>query len=625
MNEEKMRMITAIKMNFRGLKIYCKYSPKTLISLALHDILTTLNPFVAIFISARLINALASGESAGYVWTWVIISLVSAAVLGLLTAVVTRWKNVHNSEDLWFCLNDIYRTKRLSMDFCVSDSQKVRDLRSKIQQDINWGGWGILYVKFIFSPLIKAVTSLIISGVLCVNLFISSTVNDSFLFLNSPIALLVLIVVIIIVTIISPILSVTANNQYISLSEEIKFANRFFSFFNGKAQDKKRALDMRIYNQQIICCEYVKVNNMFAKGKSFDRKNKGTIGILKAIAAAISTALTGVIYLFVCLKALGGAFAIGFVAQYIASVTKFVSSLGVLLQAFALMKPNAEFLKTAFEYLDTPNVMYRGSLTTEKRSDKKYEVEFKNVSFKYPDTENFVLKNVSLKFKVGEKLAIVGENGSGKTTFIKLLCRLYEPTEGRILLNGIDISKYNYDDYLTIFSVVFQDFKLLAHTVAQNVAASKKYDENMVEECLIKAGFGERLKTLPKGIQTNIYKDLEKDGVEVSGGEAQKIALARAIYKQAPFVILDEPTAALDPIAEAEIYSKFNEIVGERTAVYISHRLSSCKFCDEIAVFENGEIAECGKHDELLLKNGKYSKLWNAQAQYYAQENAESA
>ena len=225
-----------------------------------------------------------------------------------------------------------------------------------------------------------------------------------------------------------------------------------------------------------------------------------------------------------------------------------------------------------------------------------------------------------MKFKVGKRLAIVGENGSGKTTFIKLLCCLYDPQEGQILLNGIDIRKYRYDDYMNIFSIVFQDFQLISQPLGANVAGSMHYDRDRVQKALVDAGFGERLANLEKGLDTMIYKSLSADGVDVSGGEAQKIAIARALYKDAPFIILDEPTAALDPIAEAEIYGKFDKIAGDKTAIYISHRLSSCKFCDEIAVFHEGEIIQQGSHDSLAADtNGKYYELWNAQAQYYTE------
>ncbi|MBR4336285.1 MAG: ABC transporter ATP-binding protein, partial [Clostridia bacterium] len=287
------------------------------------------------------------------------------------------------------------------------------------------------------------------------------------------------------------------------------------------------------------------------------------------------------------------------------------------------IKYNTPFIRDYLAYFDIPVKMYQGTIPVEKRyfcegGDNDYEIEFQNVSFRYPGSDSYALKNVSIKYKIGEKLAIVGMNGSGKTTFIKLLCRLYDPTEGVILLNGINIQKYNSLEYLSILSVVFQDYKLFSFSLAANVAASSEYDETAVVESLEKAGFGERLKTMPNGIETVLYKDFEQSGTEISGGEGQKIAIARAIYKNAPFVILDEPTAALDPIAEYEVYSKFNEIVGDRTAIYISHRLSSCRFCDRIAVFDDGQIVQLGTHETLVAdETGKYYQLWSAQAQYY--------
>lgn len=281
---------------------------------------------------------------------------------------------------------------------------------------------------------------------------------------------------------------------------------------------------------------------------------------------------------------------------------------------------NAGYLKHTFDFLDIPNPMYQGSLTVEKRSDKKYEVEFRNVSFRYPNTDKDVLKNISLKFQVGGRLALVGQNGSGKTTFIKLLCRLYDPTEGEILLNGIDIRKYNYLEYMQVFSVVFQDFRLLAFPVGQNLAAAAAYDSILAENSCRKAGVWERVVKMRDGLDTFLYKDMDEEGVLVSGGEEQKLAIARALYRDSAFLILDEPTAALDPIAEYEIYTKLNEIVGDRTAIYISHRLASCRFCDEIIVFHEGRMVQQGSHETLLMQGGgKYSELWNAQAQYYTE------
>ena len=263
--------------------------------------------------------------------------------------------------------------------------------------------------------------------------------------------------------------------------------------------------------------------------------------------------------------------------------------------------------------------MYQGSLSVEKRADRSYEIELRDVSFRYPNTQTWALEHVNMKFQVGRRMALVGPNGSGKTTFIKLLCRLYDPTQGQILLNGIDIRKYDYQQYLDIFSVVFQDFQLLAFPLAQNIAASAAVDPARARACLKAAGLDQA--QLPDGLDTFLYREFNEQGVEISGGEAQKIAIARALYKDAPFIILDEPTAALDPIAEAEIYVGFDAIVGNKTAIYISHRLSSCRFCDEICVFDAGKIVQRGSHEQLVEeKDGLYFRLWQAQAQYYTQK-----
>ena len=348
------------------------------------------------------------------------------------------------------------------------------------------------------------------------------------------------------------------------------------------------------------------------------------MGAYAALGASVTALTTGIIYLFTCLKALGGAFDVGSCTQYIGAATAMVANVFALSDIAGLLKANTPYLEKTFAYLDIPNEMYQGSLTTEKRSDRAYDVEFQDVSFRYPGSQIWALRHVNMKFKVGKRLAIVGENGSGKTTFIKLLCRLYDPQEGQILLNGIDIRKYRYDDYMAIFSVVFQDFQLLCRSLGSNVAGSMDYDREKAQKALVDAGFGDRLKRLPQGLDTVLYKDLSDDGVEISGGEAQKIAIARALYKDAPFIILDEPTAALDPITEAEIYGKFDKITGDKTAIYISHRLSSCKFCDEIAVFQDGKVIQQGSHETLVAdKAGKYYALWNAQAQYYTKTTSE--
>lgn len=255
---------------------------------------------------------------------------------------------------------------------------------------------------------------------------------------------------------------------------------------------------------------------------------------------------------------------------------------------------------------------------------EKYEFEFRSVSFKYPKSENYALKNLSLKLNAGERLAVVGLNGAGKSTFIKLLLRLYEPTEGEILLNGVNIREYNKRSYYRIFAPVFQDVELFAFPLAENVSMQSpdKTDKALAEKCLVDAGFGEKLAELPRGVDTEILKVIHDDGVDLSGGEKQKLALARALYKGAPVVVLDEPTAALDAIAESKLYNDFDNLTGGKTAVYISHRLSSTQFCNNVAMFKDGEMCEYGTHDSLMKKNGAYAEMFRLQAQYYVDKEA---
>ena len=256
-----------------------------------------------------------------------------------------------------------------------------------------------------------------------------------------------------------------------------------------------------------------------------------------------------------------------------------------------------------------------------------YEFVFKNVSFKYPKAENYALKNLNITLKAGERLAVVGLNGAGKSTFIKLLLRLYEPTEGSIYLNGIDIGYFDKEEYFKIFSPVFQDVFLYAFPLSENISMSTTADtdKKRAKECLEMAGMKDKISSLPKGIDTDVLKVIEDDGVDFSGGEKQKIALARALYKNAPVVVLDEPTAALDALAEAALYKDFDSLIGRKTAVYISHRLSSTRFCDNVAMFKDGELVEYGTHESLLQMGGAYSEIFNVQAQYYIDEDKKNA
>ena len=608
------------KLNRRAFSLIYKRYPHIIISRLVCVVWDALTPYIGIYLSALLITELTQGRNPSVITNLVLIILLSAAFISLAAAFLHKWRDIACA-GLYYKIQQIFSEKMISMDYPDADNPKTHELYNTIDQNRNGGGWGLNQVYGHIEAILSAILTLLGGIALTVSLF-TSRVPDSaggFTVLNNPLFILPIIAAMLGITYISPLLSNKAGSYYALNSDLHNFGNRLFGFFGFLGFRKEFSEDIRIYRQDLICYKYGKdKTGTFCSKGMFAKLSKGPIGLYNAASWAVSDIITGVVYIFVCMKALGGAFGIGAVTQYVSAVMRVAGSIRSFSGIIGQMRNNASFLKLDFEFLDIPNRMYQGSLTVEKRMDRDYEIEFCNVSFKYPGSETYALKNVSMKFRVGERLAVVGMNGSGKTTFIKLLCRLYDPTEGEILLNGIDIKKYNYEEYLSVFSVVFQDFKLFSYPLGENVAAKSVYDKAAVTRCLIDSGFKERLQSMPEWLDTYLYKDFCKQGVDISGGEAQKIALARALYKDAPFIILDEPTAALDPVAEAEVYSNFNKIVGDKTAIYISHRLSSCRFCDEIAVFDNGRIVQQGSHDKLVAdETGKYHELWYSQAQYY--------
>lgn len=598
--------------------------PGLLLSWFLHALVYSAIPYVTIYFSAQIINALASGHNLETLWFWVALTVGVEAGLALVKALLYRWRNARFGT--FERRRKLLFEKLLSMDYADADKQENRDMLHQILQNEQWGGWGWMEGFFLYEYLVQGIVGIVSAIALTVSLFTLPVPPDAgvLTWLNHPAFLAVLLVIMAGVTVVGPLSASMTTAAEAALADEARLGNRIFGAFGYMGSDQSKAMDLRMYNQIDLAQHYLLKELTFCVDGPLDRLMKGKVGIINALASGSSAVFTGIVYVFVCLKAWAGAFGVGSITQYVGAVTALSKNVSLLVQTIGYLRANATFLRTAYQFLDIPNSMYQGSLTTEKRSDRQYEVEFRDVSFKYPGTDRWALRKVNMKFKVGKRLAIVGENGSGKTTFIKLLCRLYDPQEGQILLNGIDIRKYNYREYMDIFSVVFQDFQLIAQPLGNNVSGSAEYDRARAEKALMDAGFGDRLSTMPRGLNTMLYKDIDENGVEISGGEAQKIAIARALYKDSPFIILDEPTAALDPIAEAEIYSKFNDIAGDKTAIYISHRLSSCKFCDEIAVFHNGAVIQQGSHETLVAQTeGKYHQLWQAQAQYYTKDGGE--
>lgn len=351
------------------------------------------------------------------------------------------------------------------------------------------------------------------------------------------------------------------------------------------------------------------------QGKMMHSRNLWMIN--SCFAHGLSMLTVAIIYGVLIYSFLGGAVSIGDFTLYVGLATTFTGALSDMFNSFGGFKQCSLQVDDFRSFMDLPVDDETDCIPVPKTD--KYVFTFKNVSFKYSGQKDYALKNLNLTLEAGKRLAVVGLNGAGKTTFIKLLLRLYDVTEGEILLNGINIQKFKRADYFGLFSPVFQNVEIFAFPMSENVSMKKpsETDKELCKECLEKSGLKEKLDSLENGVDTELLKVICDDGVDLSGGERQKLALARALYKDAPIIVLDEPTAALDPLAEYNLYKSFDSIIGGKSAVYISHRLSSTRFCDNIAMFKAGEMIEEGTHEELLEKGGAYAEMFEIQAQYY--------
>ncbi|WP_313133124.1 ABC transporter ATP-binding protein [Anaerocolumna sp.] len=428
----------------------------------------------------------------------------------------------------------------------------------------------------------------------------------------------IIIALIISIVLINGIISKKAQRIIFRFFQQLIPLNRRFIYYADLVTDFSMAKDIRIYNMAPYIGKKIhdysdeSVENM-ATSMNITAKYLG----LGSVTLPLEMLL---IYGYMVYQVVLGSISIGEFSMYISAGNNFTNYITEFIQNIVQLRQMCLYLDTYLKFEKLPSKGKTGTKDIESvLTTQSNTIEFRHVYFKYPRSEEYTLKDVNITIHNGEKLSVVGPNGAGKTTFIKLLCRLYIPDKGEILLNGVNINEYSYDEYMKLLSVVFQDYKLFSFTIKENIVFDKasQVPEETISKALEKVGLLERIEELEKGINTSLYKNFDKNGIELSGGQAQKLAIARAVYKNAPIVVLDEPTAALDPYAEYEIYTSFNKLIGDHTAIYISHRLSSCKFCNKVAVFDEGELKEYGTHQELVNKNGMYSKLWTAQAQYY--------
>ena len=611
-----MQLKQRIAVTRRGYGVLRTYSPGLIRTKVISAAIEALFPFAAIWFSARIVNEIAGNRDTGTL-VWLVLLTTG---LGFAFSMIRNALNRVISEKeagMWNDFPKIFADKQMSMDFADLENQDIQKQRQKAQENLFMFGNGLAQLVWDTPSLVRAFVGIVSAAALTASLFAAETGNrllDSRIWIFAATGLMALS------GLIGTYLRKKEDRVFERWTEGTVWYNRAFMFYgHALYAETARAKDVRMYRQDRIA------DREMRKLEEHNRKDNEALNRMSACQGLLefSQGICSMLcYLFVAAKAALGAFAVGSIVQYVGALTQLIRCVSDLFFTISENRIYTGHLEKLFAYLDLPNAKRQGTLPAGQPDSQDYTVEFRNVSFHYPGSETDVLKNVSTTLRAGKKQALVGANGAGKTTFVKLLCRLYDPTEGQILLNGTDIREYDYDEYLRLFSFVFQDFKLFAFGLGENVAACGEYDPARAEACLNKAGFSERLRSMPAGLDTCLYRDLSENGVEISGGEAQKIALARALYRESPMIVLDEPTAALDPIAEAQVYAGFDDMVGDRTAVYISHRLSSCRFCDEITVFDGGRIVQQGTHDELMQeKDGKYYELWTAQAQYYNEKH----
>ncbi len=573
-----------------------RYVPKMKLYIPVGMICAPLMQYLWSFISKFVIDMITGEKS------WEILLRLIAAVTAVQIA-ATMLNTWRNSKWSWFIYARMkmlveFNRKIMTIDFKNTEDPDVMDCREKAGRATDGNNAGI---EGMMRQTVNLLESLVITAV---GLVILGTMN---------------VFVVLILAGLSAAAFAVKNHANKKSKKEVwdPLANwwRRNRYMSDITCDFAAAKDIRMFNLREWLTEKFRTEK---KTKYEAQKTNEKIWLSCSIFTNLCFAASQlIVYGWLLYKISRGEMTIGNFSLYAASSTTFYS------YVIRIMDSIADLLQRSREVDDWRSFLDMDGGNPDEGKDvpqyDSYEFEFRNVSFKYPKAENYALKNLSLTLRSGSRLAVVGLNGAGKSTFIKLLLRLYEPTEGEILLNGVNVQEYSKTSYYRIFSPVFQEVNLFAFPLAENVSMKSpdSTDKVLSEKCLEKSGFGEKLKELPKGVDTEILKVIYDDGTDLSGGEKQKLALARALYKDAPVVILDEPTAALDALAESKLYSDFDKLIGGKTAVYISHRLSSTQFCSEVAMFMNGEMAELGTHRELLEKGGAYAEMFRIQAQYY--------
>ena len=597
-----------------GLKSLHQCAPGVLLMCILDGMIYGTRPFIGVYLSGLLIDGVYDGAGAAALIRYAVWALGMVFVLSLADSLVLKVRN-RNMEYMYERQNRMLNKKSMEMDYEYLEDGSIHNMRESVTGF--YPRFGLLGSLMESVTVLSKVTAMIVAAFVIMVPRLVRGGKRAEGFIGSVWCSVLFLVFILGINYVNTRLLSHYNEHLQRLYDEKKapldVRRKYYLDLFAKAESQK---DVRMCGQEGLV--EAELEGLFSQGKNalglFAKK------VLKrtAVSGILSSLSTILVYVFAGVYEYFGIITIGSVVSFAASIRRVTDAIFELGEVLGEIRYESGFTLHFKEFMNLKERKHAGTIPVEKRRDNKFFVEFDHVSFKYPGSDTYVIRDLDLSFVVGEKMAVVGKNGSGKTTFIKLLCRLYDVTEGCIRVNGIDIRKYDYREYCGLFAVVFQDFSILDFALGESVACTDAWEEERVWDALFRAGLKTRAEALPGGLAAVVGKGFDESGVNFSGGEKQKLAIARAIYKNAPFVIMDEPTAALDPEAETEVFEGFDRMVGKKTAIYISHRLASCRFCEDILVFEDGRVVQRGSHDELEGQDGPYRRLWMAQAGYYA-------
>ena len=608
-----MQIMNKSKSIVSAFKEMQKLEKNTIPSSIFIAIITAVMPFVNIWFTSRIIDLLNYNAEVHTIILNIGLALIINLILFFMNNYIGDIQFVHKTlmynNELKNIAEKLYKIEYSKLE--DSDFKELIHKHAESQERV--------YSSFsTFAQMIRdfvyGIVTIVMSIILILPLFKIGFTSTGNTYFEKPIFLFSVIISVIVMAVIILLIALKMNQNQFESENQYEILNKIYYYFLNLFSDYKTGKEIRLYKEQNIIND-IATSKIVTDGETIMKKTALQCARSSSIVAILASIVGFGVYLFIGVKGLLGLFSVGSLVLYCGSFLQIVKGVMKMTWTFGQTEKIIPLVNYYFEILNTRDEMTYG--TKEIDLADNFDIEFKNVSFRYPNCETYALKNVNIKINSGEHYAIVGKNGSGKTTFIKLLCRLYDVSKGAILINGINIKEYTKDSIIRLYSVVFQDYKIFSLTAAQNIAASDDYDKAKLYDSFEKADIKERILKMANKENTYLYKDLDENGVEISGGEAQKLALTRALYKDAPIVILDEPTASMDPISESSMYSRFNSFVENKTTIYISHRLSSCAFCDNIAVFDKAELVEVGTHQNLIKLNGKYAELWSAQAEYY--------